>query len=177
MNIVLIGYRGAGKSTVARLLALRLGWPWVDADVEIELKAGKSIAAIFADDGEEVFRDLESSVLDELLSRERLIIAAGGGVVMREANRRRMQSRGRVVWLRAASETLLARVAADATTAERRPKLTAAGGHAEVEALLLQRTPLYAQCAELSLDTDRKAPVEIAADIARYFNLSPAECT
>lgn len=177
MNIVLIGYRGAGKSTVARLLALRLGWPWVDADVEIELKAGKSIAAVFADDGEEAFRDLESQVLAELLGRDGLVVAAGGGAVLREANRRRLQARGRVVWLRAAPDTLLRRVGGDATTAGRRPKLTTAGGPAEVERLLAQRVPLYQQCAELSLDTERKDPAEIAAEIARHLNLPPAECT
>lgn len=176
MNLVLIGYRGAGKSTVARLLALRLGWPWVDADVEIELKAGKSIAAIFADEGEAAFRDLESSVLAELLERDGLIVAAGGGAVLREANRRRLRERGRVVWLRAEPSALLHRTTGDATTRQRRPQLTTAGGQAEVEALLRERTPLYEQCAELSLDTDRKDPGEIAAEIIRHFNLSPAEC-
>src|SRR5262245_23270582 len=64
----LIGYRGTGKTTVARLLALRLGWDWADADVEIELRAGKSIASIFADDGEPAFRDLESAVIADLCS-------------------------------------------------------------------------------------------------------------
>lgn len=177
MNIVLIGYRGVGKSTVARLLALQLGRPWVDADVEIELKAGKSIAAIFADEGEEAFRERESEVLEELLHREGLIIAAGGGVVLRETNRRRLQERSRVVWLRASPATIARRVAADATTAGRRPNLTTAGGQAEIELLLRERTPLYQQCAELSFDTERKDPVEIAADIARHFNLSPAECS
>ncbi len=175
MNIVLIGYRGAGKSTVARLLALKLGWPWVDADVEIELKAGKSIAAIFADEGEAAFRDLETMVLAELLDRNGLIIAAGGGAVLRETNRRQLRERGRVVWLRAEPAALLARTAADATTAQRRPNLTTAGGAIEVETILRERIPLYEQCAELSLDTDRKPAVEIAAEIARHFNLSPTE--
>lgn len=175
MNIVLIGYRGAGKSTVARQLALRLGWPWVDADVEIELKAGKSIAAIFADGGEETFRELESEVLEALLVREGLIVAAGGGAVLRPANRRLLCERGRVVWLRAEPATLLARVSADATNADRRPQLTTAGGPSEVENLLPGRTPLYRECAELSLDTERKDPMHIADEIIRHFHLSYAE--
>lgn len=175
MNIVLIGYRGAGKSTVARQLALRLGWPWVDADVEIELKAGKSIAAIFADGGEEAFRELESQVLEALLGREGLIVAAGGGAVLRPANRRLLHQRGRVVWLRAEPATLLERVSADATTAERRPQLTTVGGPSEVENLLARRTPLYRECAELALDTERKDPVQIADEIIRHFHLSYAE--
>ena len=78
--LVLIGYRGAGKTTVAQQLALALGWEWIDADVEVELRAGKSIAAIFADDGEQVFRDWEAQTLADSLRRERVVLAAGGGV-------------------------------------------------------------------------------------------------
>jgi shikimate kinase len=78
-RIFLIGYRGTGKSTVARELAARLGWDWVDADDLIEQRAGKSIAAIFSDDGETAFRDLESDVVNELCGRQRTIVALGGG--------------------------------------------------------------------------------------------------
>jgi len=78
MNLILIGYRGTGKSTVARRLALKLGWDWADADVEVELAAGKSIAAIFEDDGETAFRHLEAHILAELTRRDRLVLAAGG---------------------------------------------------------------------------------------------------
>ena len=87
MNLSLIGYRGTGKTTLARLLARQLVWEWVDADVEIELRAGKSIASIFVDDGEPKFRDLEGQVIVELAGRDRLVIATGGGVVLREENR------------------------------------------------------------------------------------------
>src|SRR4030042_1459888 len=81
MILTLIGYRGTGKTTVARLLAERLGWDWIDADDEIERRAGKSIAAIFADDGEPAFRDLEASVVAELSRWRRSIVALGGGAV------------------------------------------------------------------------------------------------
>ena len=111
--LVLIGYRGTGKTTVAQQLALALGWEWVDADVEVELRAGKSIAAIFADDGEQVFRDWEAQTLADSLRRERVVLAAGGGVVLREANRRLLAERARVVWLRASVETILARKCAE----------------------------------------------------------------
>src|SRR5437868_3606467 len=87
MRLILIGYRGTGKSTVARHLGLKLGWEWIDADVEVELRAGMSIAAMFADEGELFFRDLESRVLNDLLRRERIVLAAGGGVVLRDENR------------------------------------------------------------------------------------------
>jgi shikimate kinase len=171
--LVLIGYRGTGKTTVAQQLALALGWEWVDADVEVELRAGKSIAAIFADDGEQVFRDWEAQTLADSLRRERVVLAAGGGVVLREANRRLLAERARVVWLRASVETILARVAADSSTAGRRPNLTTAGGPAEVVQLLAQREPLYRKCAELEIDAECKSPGEIAAEIVRSLNLSP----
>src|SRR5690348_4091507 len=98
-NLVLIGYRGTGKTTVAQLLALRLGWDWIDADVELELRAGKSIAAMFADDGEPAFRELETQVLADLVRREKAVIAAGGGAVMKDANRAALALAGCVVWL------------------------------------------------------------------------------
>ena len=77
--ISLIGYRCTGKTTLAKVLAGRLGWPWMDADLEIERQAGKSIARIFAEDGEPVFRDLEARVIAELCGRRELVLAAGGG--------------------------------------------------------------------------------------------------
>jgi shikimate kinase len=174
MNVVLIGYRGTGKSTVARQLALELGWDWVDADVEVELRAAKSIAAIFADDGETRFRDLESEVLADLAVKERIVIAAGGGAVLREANRRQLATCGHVVWLRASPPTILGRIAACATTATRRPNLTTSGGEAEVMRLLAERTPLYHECAKLEIDTEYKTPAEIAGEIIRqlHFPLS-----
>ncbi len=165
MNVVLIGYRGTGKTTVAQQLALRLGWDWVDADVEIELRAGKSIAAIFADDGEPAFRDLESQVLAAMIGRERIVLAAGGGVVLREENRRLLKTAGKVVWLKADVATILARVAGDQTTAGRRPQLTTAGGEAEVRQLLAQRTPLYRDLADLEIDTEGRTPAEIVEEI------------
>ncbi|OYV87675.1 MAG: hypothetical protein B7Z73_09760 [Planctomycetia bacterium 21-64-5] len=171
MKLVLIGYRGSGKSTVARHLALELGCDWVDADVEIELRAGKSIAALFADDGEGRFRDLEEEVLAELVSRENLIIAAGGGAVLREANRRQLARCDRVVWLQASPATILRRTALDATTAGRRPKLTTAGGEEEVVRLLTERGPLYKQCADMQIDTEEMSPGEIAQVIIEQIHL------
>jgi shikimate kinase len=175
MALVLIGYRGTGKSTIARLLALRLGWDWVDADVEVELRAGRSIAAIFAEQGEAAFRDLESQVLRELLARQHTVIAAGGGAVLKSENRQALQAAQCVVWLRAAPETILRRLAADPTTASRRPSLTGAGGLDEIETLLAQRTPLYEQCACVILDTDELTPQAAADEIlSRCPQIQPA---
>ena len=83
MSVVLIGYRATGKTTIARHLAQRLDWDWADADVEIEQQAGKSIARIFAEDGEPAFRDLEAKVIAQLCGKARLVVAAGGGAPRR----------------------------------------------------------------------------------------------
>jgi shikimate kinase len=165
MNIALIGYRGTGKTTVAQQLALALGWDWVDADVEVELRAGKSIAAIFADDGEPVFRDLESSILFDLIGRDRTALALGGGVVLRESNRELLRQAGLVVWLQAEPDTIAARMAEDATTQSRRPNLTTAGGLAEIRRLLAERSIHYEACCGLAIATDDKSPADVVAEI------------
>jgi shikimate kinase len=165
MNIVLIGYRGTGKTTVARALADRLGWQWLDADVELEARAGRSIADIFATAGEAAFRDLESQLLAEFVERPRLVLATGGGVVLREANRRLLARAGMVVWLEADIDTLAERLAADAATAGQRPNLTSHGGRLEIQRLLAEREPLYRQCARLTIPTPGRSPDELAASI------------
>lgn len=165
MNIALIGYRGTGKTAVAQQLALALGWDWIDADVEIELRAGKSISAIFADDGEAAFRDLETAVLAALIDREQTVLALGGGVILRPENRALLRRAGLVAWLQAEPETIADRMAADPTTASRRPKLTTAGGFEEIRRLLAERTPLYRECSAITIVTDDKTPGEVAAEI------------
>ena len=167
--IVLIGYRATGKTTVARVLAERLGWNWIDADVELETRAGKSIADIFRDSGEQAFRDLESAVIAELVQRERLVIATGGGVVLREQNRQALQQAGQIVWLRARLETILSRLAGDASTAERRPNLTNQGGAEEVRQLLEQREPIYRALAQIAVDTDDRNVDDIVSEIVRQI--------
>jgi shikimate kinase len=164
-SIALIGYRGTGKSTVAQQLALRLGWDWVDADVEVELRAGKSIAAIFANDGEATFRNLESDVVADFCRRTRTVLAFGGGSVLRHANREAIARAGAVVWLQASVDAILVRLAADETTAARRPNLTKAGGRQEIEQLLAVRTPIYRACATLEVDTEGKAPAAVVDEI------------
>jgi shikimate kinase len=166
MNVCLIGYRGCGKSTVARLVAEQLGWPWLDADDLVESRAGKSIKQIFADAGEKAFRDLESAVVAELARGDEHVVALGGGAVLREHNRLALLAAGGfVVWLKASPETLFARIEADPATAERRPNLTAQGGVAEIRSLLDERTPLYRLCSGLVVDAERHSPSEIARQI------------
>jgi shikimate kinase len=165
-SIYLIGYRGAGKTTVARLLAERLGWDWIDADDEIERRAGTTIAEMFATEGEAAFRALESEVVEELCRWRRTVVALGGGAVLSEANRTAIRLAGRVVWLKTTVETLAQRLAADDMTASRRPNLTQSGGLSEIEALLATREPIYRACATLEVDTEGKSSAEVAAEIA-----------
>jgi shikimate kinase len=177
MLLSLIGYRGSGKSVVAQAAALRLGWDWVDADVEIELRAGKSIAAIFADDGEESFRDLESAVLADFMRRERTVLALGGGVVLRASNRQELiaasrEGRAKTIWLKASPALLWERIIADTTTASRRPNLTAGGGLEEVSALLSRREPLYRECADSVIETDGMSLAEVADEVVGWLQES-----
>lgn len=168
MNLYLIGYRGSGKTTVARLASALLAQPWIDADEEIERRAGKTIREIFAESGEEHFRELESQVLADLAEGPNRMVALGGGVILRETNRQLLERSGKVVWLRARPETLLARIQADPATADRRPQLTSTGGLAEIERLLAERTPLYAACADYVVDVDEMTPEEVAQQIAHW---------
>jgi shikimate kinase len=162
----LIGYRGTGKSTIARLLAARLGWSWLDADALLEERAGRTIRQVFAEEGEAGFREREATLLEELCRRERCVIATGGGVVLRPGNRERLKASGYCIWLTADAATIWQRLQADAATTERRPALTV-GGQAEVEQLLHVREPLYRECANLTVHTAGRAPEVIVEKICR----------
>jgi shikimate kinase len=153
-RLTLIGYRGVGKSQVAAGLAERLGCSWIDADHELERSEGRSIAEIIASDGEPVFRDAEERLLVDLLDQRSEVLATGGGVVLREANRRQLKDRGRpLIWLRADAATIRSRLAADPGTSLRRPSLTGRGVLDEVAEALVAREPLYATLADLTVDT------------------------
>jgi shikimate kinase len=165
MNLVLIGYRATGKTTLARLLAERLGWSWVDADVEIERRAGKSITRICAEEGESAFRDLEAEVIGDLCRRDHWVIAAGGGAPLRPESRQAMRAGGRVVWLTASPESIHSRMTGDATTASRRPSLTEQGPLEEILQLMARREPIYRETAHWTLDTEGRSPDELAAAI------------
>ena len=169
MNITLIGYRGTGKSTVARLVAERLGWQWVDADARMEELAQHTIREIFQTEGEAGFRDRETAVIRELTARNHLVIAAGGGAIMRPENRQAIKSTGVAIWLVASPKTIERRLAADPSTCERRPALTTAGGATEIRQLLSQREPVYRSCADLIIETDQCSPERVADQIVQEF--------
>ena len=159
--LFLIGYRGTGKTTVARLLAGRLGRHWVDADDEIERRHGRTVRELFSQEGEAGFREKEEAVLADLCRLEDHVVATGGGAVLRESNRRRLRESGRVVWLTADPATIWERMQADPCTPERRPALRA-GGLAEIEEVLRVREPFYRACADLVVATAGRLPEEVA---------------
>jgi shikimate kinase len=163
--VFLIGARGSGKTTVARLLAGELGWDWIDADLELERRAGCSVRTLFAREGEPGFRNLETSVLRELCRRTNCVISTGGGVVSREENRRLLREHGWIVWLTAEAETLWRRMQNDPSSADRRPDLVG-GGREEVETILGIREPLYRALAHHSISTEERTPEEVARTIA-----------
>jgi shikimate kinase len=166
--IFLVGYRGTGKTTVARLLAERLGWAWLDADAVLEARFGRSIPDIFAADGEAAFRLMEASILEDLCRLEKHVIATGGGVVLSTTNRERIRKSGRVVWLTADVDTICARLETDTASGKPRPALTV-GGRAEVEELLRVREPLYRECADVIVETARRPAAEIVEEIIRVM--------
>jgi shikimate kinase len=173
MLLTLIGYRATGKTTLAKLLAERLGWDWIDADVEIECRASKKIARIFAEEGEPAFRQLEAQVIAELCRRDRLVLAAGGGAPLRPESRRAMHEGGKVVWLTARAETILARMSSDATTATQRPNLTDKDPLEEIIHLLEVRTPIYQESSHWMVDTEGKTPADLATEIIGLLGLTP----
>jgi len=165
MHIALVGYRGTGKTTVARLLAARLHWDVHDSDEEVERTAGKSIAEIFAANGEATFRQMEVDAISTLCLLDPVVLSVGGGAVLRVENRQALRTNGSVVWLQARPTTLLARIQQDATTGARRPNLTSRGGLEEILQLLDVREPLYRETAHLAVDTEGKEPAQVAEEI------------
>jgi len=166
MNLVLIGYRGTGKSTVAALLAEKLGLEVVSLDREIVRQTGRSIPDIVAEYGWPRFRDLESEAARRFAARDGIIIDAGGGVVLREENVRSLRRGSRLFWLRASVPTIVARIEGGSE----RPALTEGRSFTEeVEDVLRERTPLYEAAAHHRVDTDALTPEQVAAEIARLY--------
>ena len=160
-RVLLIGMMGAGKTTVGRLLADGLGWPYWDSDAQVEAHTGHTVPEIFEMSGEAAFRAEESRALAEAASGEGpAVLSVAGGAVLDPGNRQRIREAGLVVWLRAPVAALARRVG----SGEGRP-LLADDPQATLARLLLEREPLYEELADLTLDVDQLAPEEAVARI------------
>ncbi len=158
MNIVLIGYRGTGKSTVARLLAARLGRELVSTDAEIVKRAERTIPEIVAQEGWEYFRDLESDICKELAVRDQLVIDTGGGAILRAQNVEALKKTGTVFWLTASVETIAKRIGGG----NQRPSLTGTKSFVdEIQDVLRERTPRYQAAADHVVMTDNRSIIQL----------------
>lgn len=154
MNIVLIGYRGTGKSTAGRLLAARMGRELVSTDAEIVKRAQRTIPEIVALEGWEYFRDLESDICRELASRDQLVIDTGGGAILRAQNVEALKKKGILFWLTASVETIVKRIGGD----NQRPSLTGTKSFVdEIHDVLRERTPKYQEAADHIITTDGRS--------------------
>jgi shikimate kinase len=162
MNIVLIGYRGTGKSTVGRLLAARLGRELVSTDAEIIKRAQHSIPEIIAQKGWEHFRDLESEICREFAGRDQLVIDTGGGAILRVQNVEALKKNGTVFWLTASVETIAKRIGSN----NQRPSLTGTKSFVdEIQDVLRERTPKYQAAADHSIATDNRSVNQLVETI------------
>lgn len=162
MNIVLIGFMGCGKSTIGVKLSYFMKQPLIDTDKQIERKAGCSINEIFAKQGEECFRRMETEYLEKLLQEKgSFILSTGGGLPMREENAKLLKQIGKVVLLRVDADTVYERLKNDTT----RPLLQGDNPKAKIEELLTYREPFYEACADVIVDVEGKSFREILEEI------------
>ena len=157
MRIFIVGPMGSGKSTIGKKLAKSLSLDFVDTDQEIESKTGVEISWIFEKEGEKGFREREKVILKELLKRNHLVISSGGGAVLLEENRRLMNSKGKVIYLKASIELQLKRT----RKGSRRPLLEKGDRRKILENLKIERNHLYSEVADIIIDQEEKSQTQI----------------
>lgn len=167
-KLFLVGLMGAGKTTAGKALARRLGLAFVDADHEIERRCGVKIPVIFELEGEAGFRDREAQVIDELTQRDGIVLATGGGAVLREQNRAHLSARGTVIYLRAAPHDLWLRTRQD----KNRPLLQTADPKAKLEQLYAERDPLYREVADFIVDTGKPSVTQLVNLVVAQLELA-----
>ena len=158
-NLVLLGFMGSGKTSTGKALAQKTGYRFLDTDVEIERREGRSVREIFREKGEAAFRALERALLDEWLEADGQVLATGGGMWMDPSNRERLLASGWCIWLKAGPDQTWERVKEDLAT---RPRLASSSDpKGKVAELIVARTPLYS-LAHSAIDTDGLTPEEVA---------------
>ena len=168
MNIVLIGYRGTGKSVVGRILARRLNMEYVGMDAVIVERAGMAIPQIVENRGWPGFRDLETQVALDLAVRDNLIVDTGGGIIERPENIPALEKNGRIFWLQASVDTIVRRIQGD----DQRPALTEGKSFTEeVAEVLEKRVARYAAAARHAIDTDALTPEAVADEVIRLLEI------
>ncbi|NCT78507.1 shikimate kinase AroK [Stutzerimonas sp. R40042] len=171
-NLILVGPMGAGKSTIGRLLAKELRLPFRDSDKEIEQRTGASIPLIFDVEGEGGFREREHAVIADLCRLDGVVLATGGGAVLREDNRKALRAGGRVVYLCTSVDQQLERTARD----RNRPLLQAADPRGVLANLMAVRDPLYRSIADVIIETDERPPRLVVMEILdRLASLASGE--
>jgi shikimate kinase len=165
MNIVLIGYRGSGKSTVGNKLAARLKRKFVDTDDLIEERQGVPISDIVKSQGWVHFRKIEKATVEEISKGNNLVIAPGGGAVLDPDNVKALRQNGFIIWLKADQQTLLKRIQKDQASSTRRPTLTGKGTLEEIKETISQREPFYERASEVQIDTSMLATDAVVESI------------
>lgn len=160
-NIILVGPMGAGKSTIGRLLAKELRLPFRDSDKEIEQRTGASIPLIFDVEGEQGFREREHAAIEALCQMRGVVLATGGGAVLRQDNRHLLRAGGRVIYLCTSVEQQLDRTSRD----RNRPLLQAPNPREILTGLMAVRDPLYREIADIIIQTDERPPRLVVVEI------------
>jgi len=168
-HLFLIGYRATGKTEVARVLGRRLGRTVIDLDAEISRKARRSIVEIFEQQGEIVFRRFETDLLTGISDREPAVVSLGGGSVKAEENQTFLRENGNVVWLKARPDSILARMGEDPGNKFNRPALTRHSSIREIEVLIEERSPIYAACADYTIETDDLSVDQVSEQIVKWW--------
>ncbi|HMK65559.1 MAG TPA: shikimate kinase [Thermodesulfobacteriota bacterium] len=170
MQIILIGYRCTGKSSVGRQLAEKLDLTFYDTDQMITAHIGKSIRELVAEKGWAAFRREEKNIIDKIAFWGPAVIALGGGAILDPENRATIRASGTVIWLSAGLETILKRMSSDSLNADNRPSLTDKSWHEEVRETLEQRISIYRDLALMQVDTEGKSIEEISSEIVSKMN-------
>jgi len=169
VNVILMGYRCSGKTSVGRLLAAKLQRPFFDTDDLIQKSIGKSVREMVEEEGWIFFRREEKRVVRDLAAKDEGVIALGGGAVLEEENVRNLRTKGFFIWLTAETRALQERMIGDGKSHDQRPSLSGRDMFEETKSLLKIREPLYARIADCRVDTSDRNTEEIAEEIVRIL--------